>query len=102
MKFPSHVLDILTSAADIPHRYCRYASQVLHISFKISRSISTFTFQGDSKSNFSTIFNALEKESTVFVYIMRSKIDLMSENNVIHIHVNSAEEILFTCTTSIN
>ena len=68
----------------------------------ISRSISTFTFQGDSKSNFSIIFNALEKEPTVCVYITRSKIDLMSENNVIKIHVNSAEEILFTCTISIN
>ena len=68
----------------------------------ISRSISTFTFQGDSKSNFSVIFNALEKEPSVFVCIMRSKIDLMSENNVMHIHVNSAEEILFTCTISIN
>ena len=68
----------------------------------ISRSISTFTFQGDSRSNFSIIFNALEKEPTVFVYVMRSKIDLMSENNVKHIHLNSAEEILFTCAISIN
>ena len=67
----------------------------------ISRSISKFTFQGDSKSNFSIIFNALEKESSVFVYIIRSKIDLMSEN-IIRIHVNSAEEILSTCTISIN
>ena len=68
----------------------------------ISRSISTFTFQDDSKSNFSIIFNALEKEPTVIVYVMRSKIDLMSENNVIHINVNSSEEILFTCTISMN
>ena len=109
MKFPSHVLRILTSAADIPHRYYRYASQVLQVfftgtayTFMISRSISTFTFQGDSKSNFSIILNALEKEPSAFVYIMRSKIDLMSENNVTHIDVNSAEEILFTCTISIN
>ena len=68
----------------------------------ISKTISTFTFQGNSKSDVSIIFNALGKEPSVFVYIMMSKIDLMKENNVIHINVNSPEEILFACTISIN
>ena len=96
-----------------PHMYfisspvrSRYTSQICltrtaHSSV-ISRSISTFTFQSDSKFNFSIIFNALEKEPTVICVHHEVKIDLTSENNVIHVHANSAEEILFTCRISID
>ena len=68
----------------------------------ISRSISIFTFQGDVKHIFSIIFNALENRNYCVSEYYKVKTDVMSENNVIQIHVISSAEIQFNCTISIN